>query len=57
MHAARAFGIAFRVSGATAQQYRKYNIDLEAASGETHRELPVPAVFIIDRKGMVRFAH
>jgi peroxiredoxin len=56
MHAARAFGIAFRLDDATVERYKQHNIDLEAASGETHHELPVPAVFIIDRKGMVRFA-
>lgn len=33
------------------------NIDLEATSGATHHELPVPAVFIIDRGGVIRFAH
>jgi peroxiredoxin len=57
MNAARAFGIAFRVDDATVQKYKEYNIDLEAASGATHHELPVPAVFIIDRNGVIRFAH
>ncbi|MGH8238192.1 MAG: peroxiredoxin-like family protein [Steroidobacteraceae bacterium] len=57
MNAARAFGIAFRVDDATVEQYKKYNIDLEAASGATHHELPVPAVFIVDRTGVIRFAH
>lgn len=56
MNAARAFGIAFRVDAATVQKYKQYNIDLEAASGATHHELPVPAVFIIDRNGVIRFA-
>lgn len=57
MNAARAFGVAFRVDDATVKQYKKYNIDLEATSGATHHELPVPAVFIIDRSGTIRFAH
>lgn len=57
MNAARAFGIAFRVDDATVKKYKQYNIDLEAASGATHHELPVPAVFIIDRNGVIRFAH
>jgi len=57
MNAARAFGIAFRVDDATVQRYKKYNIDLEATSGATHHELPVPAVFIVDRAGTIRFAH
>ncbi len=57
MNAARAYGIAFRVDDATVQQYKKFNIDLEATSGETHHELPVPAVFIVDRNGVVRYSH
>lgn len=57
MSAARAFGVAFHVDDATVQRYKQYNIDLEAASGATHHELPVPAVFIIDRQGVIRFAH
>ncbi len=57
MSAARAFGIAFRVDDATFARYKSFGIDLEAASGQTHHELPVPAVFILDRAGVIRFAH
>ncbi len=57
MSAARAYGVAFRVDDATVAKYKGYGIDLEAASGETHHELPVPAVFIIDRKGVIRFVY
>lgn len=57
MNASRAFGIAFRVDDATVANYKKWNIDLEQASGQTHHELPVPAVFIVDRGGVIRFAH
>jgi len=57
MQAARAFGIAFRVDDATVRRYREHGIDLEAASGETHHELPVPAVFLVDQRGVIRFVH
>jgi peroxiredoxin len=57
MQAARAYGVAFRVDDATVARYKTLGIDLEAASGQTHHELPVPAVFIIDREGVVRFVH
>jgi peroxiredoxin len=57
MTAARAYGVAFRVDGATVARYKEFGIDLEAASGETHHELPVPAVFIVDRNGVIRFVH
>ncbi len=57
MTAAKAFGIAFRVDDATVEQYKGYGIDLEAASGEKHHLLPVPAVFIIGTDGRIRFAY
>lgn len=57
MEAARALGIAFRVDDATVEKYKSHGIDLERASGETHHELPVPAVFLADRSGVLRFVH
>ena len=57
MAAARAYGVAFRVDDATVARYKGFGIDLEAASGETHHELPVPAVFIVDRRGAIRFVY
>lgn len=57
VHAARAFGIAFRVDDATYEKYKGYGIDLEVSQGAKHHELPVPAVIIVDRKGIIRFMH
>ncbi len=57
MKAAQAFGIAFRVSEATLTKYIGYGIDLEAASGEQHHLLPVPAVFIIGQDGLIKFTY
>ena len=57
MVAARSFGIAFRVDNATQKKYRKYGIDLEEVSGETHHLLPVPSVFIIGRDGTIMFSY
>jgi len=56
--AATAFGVAFRLDDATFDKYKnQYGLDLEARSGKTHHMLPVPAVFLIDSKGMIRFVH
>lgn len=55
--AAEAFGLAFRVSDDYYQQAKEYGLDLEEASGETHHALPVPAVYVIDAAGMIRFGH
>jgi len=57
MVAAKAFGLAFEVDASTLEKYKGYGIDLEEASGENHHMLPVPAVFIVDTAGTIRFAH
>lgn len=54
---ARAFGLVFRVDDPTLKKYRGYGIDLEKASGRDHHLLPVPAVYIVDKTGTIRFAH
>jgi peroxiredoxin len=56
--AVKAFGIAFQVEDALVRKYKEsYQIDLEAASGQTHHILPHPAVFVADTKGTIRFAY
>jgi peroxiredoxin len=57
VNAARAFGVAFRMDDATYAKYKSYGLDLEETQGAKHHELPVPAVFIVDREGKIRFAH
>jgi peroxiredoxin len=58
MDAARAMGVAFRVDDETFQKYKQdYGIDIEADSGQTHHQLPVPSVFIVGKEGMVRYAY
>lgn len=57
MTAARAFGVAFRLDDATVKIQKQFGADLEAASGQTHHELPVPSVFVLDKHGVVRFVH
>lgn len=58
MEAAKAFGISFQVADDLVAKYKnEYRIDIEAFSGENHHLLPHPAVFIVDREGIIRFAH
>ncbi len=54
--ATKAFGLAFKVDDETVTALAKRNMDLEAASGQTHHILPVPAVFII-RDREIKFRH
>ncbi len=53
--ASTAFGLAFKVDDETIEKYKGYGINLEEASGNTNHILPVPAVYIIDTKGMIKF--
>ena len=57
MAAARAYRVAFHLDAAAMAEYRGYGVDLEATTGEKHHQLPVPAVFVIDRAGVIRFVH
>ncbi|MDP2137235.1 MAG: peroxiredoxin-like family protein, partial [Candidatus Didemnitutus sp.] len=58
MEAAAAFGLAFRMDDETRQAYEGYGFDLAPIPGEPEaRWLPVPAVFLVDRSGTIRFAH
>lgn len=60
VEAARAFGLAFRVDDATVERYLGFKspIDLEARSGGLkHHVLPVPAAYVIDKSGVIRYAH
>jgi peroxiredoxin len=55
--AAIAFGIAFQVDSETLEMFAEYGIDLNAASGETHHILPVPAVFVLQSDGTIYFEY
>jgi peroxiredoxin len=57
MELTKAFGLAFKVDDPTIAQYRGFGIDLDQASGRNHHLLPVPAVYIVDTQGTIRFTH
>jgi len=55
--ASRAFGVAFSVDDATNTALRGYGINLEEWNESNERILPVPAAFLIDGNGIIRYAH
>ncbi len=57
MEAARAMGVAFKVDDDTLEIFKKYNIDLEQASGQDHHLLPVPSVFVFGKDAKVKFTY
>jgi peroxiredoxin len=54
---ARAFGLAYRVGAIQSTALWLHGINLEGYSGESHRWLPVPAAYVLDTKGIVRFKY
>jgi peroxiredoxin len=53
---ARQFGLVYRVPEEQQAIYRRAFINLPVANGDDSWELPIPAVYVIDRDGTVRFA-
>ena len=57
MRAARALGIAYRLSQAQLEQLAFFGKDIEGASGQTHHQLPVPSVFLVEKGGTIRWVY
>jgi len=57
MQVSQDFGIAFKVDDKTVKRYKKWNIDLEKASGHDHHYLPVPSTYLVGKKGIVQFQY
>jgi len=57
LHATRAFGLAFRMPDDLVERYLEWDIDIEAASGETHHVLPAPGTFLIGTDGIITFEY
>jgi len=55
--AARALGVAFQVDAKTFEKLKGFGFDIEEASGETHRLLPVPTVLVLDTAGTIRWVY
>ncbi|WP_413796854.1 peroxiredoxin-like family protein [Streptomyces iranensis] len=53
---ARRYGLAFEVSEELAAHYARSGLDLERVNGGHARILPIPATYVIDRSGTVRWA-
>lgn len=51
------YHLRLEVDDATLEKYKEYGIDLEKASGRAHHIIAVPAVFVIDGQGIIRWAY
>lgn len=52
-----AFHVVKKVGDDELTKMKGFGVDLEAYSGKTHHEIAIPALFLIDRTGVVRWAH
>ena len=52
-----AFHVVKKVGDDELAKMKGFGVDLESYSGKTHHEMAIPALFLIDRKGIVRWAH
>jgi peroxiredoxin len=52
-----AFHVVHRADDAEVAKLKGFGIDLETSSGRSHHSFAVPALFLIDRQGVVRWAH
>ena len=57
MTASKAFGIAYQVDERTLKALAQHGVDLQAASGQAHHLLPVPAVFVVSSSGKIQFEY
>lgn len=57
LNAAREFGIAFQLGSIMVTGMKMYGINLEEASGKDHHQLPVPSVFLVDKRGTIRWVY
>ncbi len=53
----KAYDVSFAVDAATIEKYKNYGIDFEKANGENGANLPVPAVYIINKEGKITYRY
>ena len=53
---ARKFGLTYRVTDDQEAVYRKAFVNLPFTNGDDSWELPIPATYIVDREGTIRYA-
>jgi len=53
----KSYDVAFSVDSTTIEKYKKFGIDFYDTNGSNGATLPVPAVYIINREGIIIFKH
>ncbi len=53
----KSYGVAFAVDEKTIEKYKQYGIDFANANGNNGANLPVPALYIIDKNGKITYRY
>jgi len=53
----KSYDVAFQADNTTIEKYKKYGIDFNEVNGNNGATLPVPAVYIINKEGIITFKH
>jgi peroxiredoxin len=53
----KSYEVSFNVDPATIEKYKQYGIDFEQANGTNGANLPVPAVYIINKEGKIIYKY
>lgn len=53
----KSYDVAFGLDSNTIARYKKFGIDFESSNGINGAKLPVPALYIINQKGVIIFRH
>jgi len=51
------FGLAYRVSPEILSKMKQFGVDLDSATGTALHQLPVPAAYVVDQKGVIHFVY
>lgn len=51
------YDVAFAVDSTTVEKYKSYGIDFSSANGNNGANLPVPAVYVIDKNGKITWRY
>jgi len=52
----KAYKVGFVVDDKTQERYKKFGLDFSVVNGSNGANLPVPATYIIDKNGMIKYA-
>ena len=51
------YKVAFQIDAVTIEKYKEYGIDFNEANGTNGANLPIPAVYIINKQGQISYRH